>query len=119
MEQEKSNTNDSLVILWTTRDPEVAKNMVFMYAKNSKLKGWWKEVRLVVWGPSAGAMATNLELQTELKEMMECGVEVLACKACSDRYGVSNILEDLGISVIYMGQPLTHYLKSGLHVISF
>ena len=118
MEKEKLDANDSLVILWTTRDPEVAKNMVFMYAKNSRLKGWWKEVRLVVWGPSADLMADNLELQTELEELLASGVEVLACRACADRYGVSEKLEELGINVIYMGQPLTDYLKSGLHVIS-
>ena len=118
MEKKKLNADDSLVVLWTSRDPEVAKNMAFMYAKNSRLKGWWKEVRLVVWGPSAELMASNLELQAELKELIDAGVELLACKACADRYGVSEKLEDLGINVIYMGQPLTHYLKSGLHVLT-
>ena len=49
---------------------------------------------------------------------MDSGVEVLACRACADRYGVSEKLEELGIKVIYMGEPLTQYLKSGLHVIS-
>ena len=118
MEQDKLNAGDTIIILWTSRDPEVARNMVFMYAKNSKLKGWWKEVRLVVWGPSADELADNLELQTDLEGLLEAGVEVLACRACADSYGVSEKLEELGIKVIYMGEPLTQYLKSGLHVIS-
>ena len=118
MEKKKLDANDSLVILWTTRDPEVAKNMVFMYAKNSRLKGWWKEVRLVIWGPSADEMADNLELQIELEKLLNSGVEVLACKACADSYGVSEKLEELGVKVLYMGEPLTEYLKAGLHVIS-
>ncbi len=118
MEKKKLDANDSLVILWTTRDPEVAKNMVFMYAKNSRLKGWWKEVRLVIWGPSADEMADNLELQIELEKLLTSGVEVLACKACADSYGVSEKLEELGVKVLYMGEPLTEYLKAGLHVIS-
>ncbi len=42
-----------LVILWVSRDPEAARNMAFMYARNSRLKGWWPVVKLVVWGPSA------------------------------------------------------------------
>jgi hypothetical protein len=118
MSQDRSNEKDTLVILWTSQDPEVAKNMVFMYAKNSRLKGWWKKVRLIVWGPSANLMAASEELQAELRVLIDAGVEVLACKACSDRYGVSEKLKDLGIDVIYMGEPLTGYLKSGMHLIS-
>ena len=39
---------EELVVLWTSGDREVALKMVFMYATNSKKKGWWKEVTLVV-----------------------------------------------------------------------
>ena len=60
-------TRDTLVIIWTSRDREVAKNMVFMYAKNARLKDWWPEVRLVVWGPSAALIAEDAELQGELE----------------------------------------------------
>jgi hypothetical protein len=112
-------TRDTLVIIWTSRDREVAKNMVFMYAKNARLKDWWPEVRLVVWGPSAALIAEDAELQGELEEMKQAGVELLACRACADRYGVSERLESLGLEVIYMGQPLTHYLQSGLTVLTF
>jgi hypothetical protein len=118
MEEKSSNAPDSLVVLWTSKDPEVARNMVFMYTKNSKLKGWWSEVKLIVWGPSAKLLCTDTALQAELGELREAGVELLACKACSDRYGVSDKLIGLGVDVIYMGQPLTHYLKSGTSVLS-
>jgi len=49
----------------------------------------------------------------------KAGVELLACKACADRYGVSKRLEELGINVIYMGEPLTGYLKSDYAVLTF
>ncbi|MBU1276735.1 MAG: DsrE family protein [Proteobacteria bacterium] len=110
---------DTLVIIWSSRDREVAKNMVFMYAKNSRLKGWWPAVRLVVWGPSASLIAEDAELQTELEELRQAGVELLACRACADKYGVAPRLEELGIEVIYMGQPLTEYLRAGLPVLTF
>jgi hypothetical protein len=45
-----SGNEDSLVVLWTSGDREVALNMVFKYTLNSKLKNWWSEVRLIVWG---------------------------------------------------------------------
>ncbi len=50
---------NSLVVIWVSGDPEVARKMVFMYTKNSKLKDWWGRVRLVVWGPSAQLLAVD------------------------------------------------------------
>jgi len=108
-----------LALIWSSRDRDVALNMVFMYGKNSRLKGWWDQVRLVVWGPSAKLLSVDEELQAELKAMKEAGVALQACKACSDRYGVSDKLEALGIDVLYMGVPLTEYLKGDWAVLTF
>lgn len=111
--------SDTLVILWTSGDPEVALNMVFMYAFNAKAHGWWKEITLVVWGPSAKLAAENEKIRKGLKELHDSGIKLEACKACSDEYGVSARLVELGIAVRYMGEPLTGYLKSGARVITF
>ena len=93
--------------------------MVFMYTKNSRIKDWWGKVRLVVWGPSAQLLATDLELQEELEDLKAVGVELLACKACTDLYGVTDKIEALGIQVIYMGAPLTEMLKTGWTCLTF
>jgi hypothetical protein len=114
-----SSARDKLVVLWTSRDREVALNMVFMYTLNSKLRGWWKEVCLIVWGPSAKLLSVDKELQDGIFEMKRNSVELLACKACSDRYGVSEELEELGIEVKYMGQPLTDLLMEDYKIITF
>lgn len=111
MAQESAKPNE-LVVLWTSGDREVALKMAFMYTLNSKLKGWWKEVTLVIWGPSARLLATDMELQARLSTMRDAGVRLRACKACADEYGVSPDLEKLGIVVEYMGQPLTEFLKN-------
>lgn len=109
-----------LVVLWTSGDREVALKMAFMYTLNSKLKGWWKEVTLVIWGPSSKLISVDTELQERLSVMKEAGVKMRACKACSDAYGVSAELEKLGITVEYMGQPLTEFLKNNdFRVITF
>ena len=42
----------------------------------------------------------------------------MACKACSDSYGVSEILVGLGVDVKYMGAPLTEMLKGDWEVIT-
>lgn len=114
-----SENNEKLNVLWTSADRDVALKMVFMYARNAKLKGWWKEVTLIVWGPSAKLLSQDSELQQALKVLIDAGVEVLACKACSDSYGVSAQLEALNIEVKYMGEPLTGYLKNNEKVITF
>ena len=73
----------------------------------------------MVWGPSAQLLTTDLELQKELEDLKAAGVELLACKACSDLYGVTDKIEALGIQVIYMGAPLTEMLKTGWTCLTF
>ena len=107
-----------LVVIWTSGDREVALKMVFMYTLNSRKYGWWDAVRLVVWGPSSKLLAEDRELQDYVKRMKDQGVELLACQACADMYGVSEKLTELGIGVIYMGEPLTEMLKTGWAVLS-
>ena len=107
-----------LCVLWTSGDREVALSMVFMYTKNSKLKGWWDQVLLVVWGASARLLAEEPELQKELAELKKAGVQLQACKACAEMHGVSDRLEAMGIEVKYMGQPLTDILKTDWKVIT-
>jgi len=113
------NDKDKLLVLWTSRDREVAIKMVFMYTLNAKLRGWWDDICLVVWGPSSELLSADIELQDHIKKIIEEGVKVTACKVCSDSYGVSSELEGLGIEVKYMGEPLTAYLKNGWKTITF
>jgi hypothetical protein len=113
-----SDERKSLVVLWTSGDREVALKMVFMYTLNAKIKGWWREVIFVVWGPSARLLSTDEELKEKIRQMREAGVVLEACKTCADMYGVSADLEDLGINVKYMGVPLSTYLKEDRAVLA-
>jgi hypothetical protein len=108
-----------LLVVWTSGDREVALKMVYMYTFNAKKRGWWSEIRFLVWGPSSKLLAEDAELQDYIKKMKEEGVELLACKACSDSYGVSEKLEALGVEVKYMGVPLTETLKSDWVTVTF
>ena len=120
MEQNATRRDtDKLLVLRTSGDREVALKVAFMYAKNAKQQYWWNTVRLVVWGPSAKLLAEDEELQLYIKAMGEIGVELLACKACADRYGVSDALSSLGIEVLFMGEPLTEMLKNDWKVLTF
>jgi len=118
-ENAAQSSSDTLSILWTSGDPDVALKMVFMYASVAKQNNWFSEIELIVWGPSAKLTSENAEIQEKLAKMMKAGVKIEACKACADQYGVSDKLKSLGIDVKYMGVPLTKILKSNKKLVTF
>ncbi|MDH3892334.1 MAG: DsrE family protein [candidate division Zixibacteria bacterium] len=111
--------DDHLVILWTSGDKEVAIKMVFMYAFNAKKNGWWEEITFIVWGPSSKLTSEDSDIQDYIKKMLGEGIDIKACKACADLYGVSDTLASIGIEVKYMGTDLTAFLKSGTKLMTF
>ncbi len=108
-----------LAVLWTSGDREVALKVAFMYTEAAGSRGWFDEVRLIVWGPSSKLLSEDSELQDYVRRMQEAGIGVVACRACADAYGVTAALEALGIEVAYMGQPLTEMLKGDWKVLTF
>jgi len=118
-QQESSMKTSKLGVVWTSGDRDVALKMVFMYTLNAKSRNWFDEVRLVVWGPSAKLLSVDEELQQEVAKMKDAGIELVACKACADSYGVSEKLEQLGVEVKYMGVPLSDMLKQDWKVVTF
>lgn len=111
--------NDSLFIIWSSPDSEVADNLVFMYSHNALKKLWWGRVRLIIWGPSAKLVASNERIQQRLAKMIADGMEVWACRACTDSYGVTEELEKAGINVHHVGQSTTDMLKQGWSHLTF
>ncbi|BCS87854.1 DsrE family protein [Pseudodesulfovibrio sediminis] len=111
--------NDSIFIIWSSSDPEVADNLAFMYAHNSLKRLWWGRVRLIIWGPSAQLTAENSHIQSRIREMLADGVEVWACRACAENYGVVDTLETLGVNVVYIGDPTTKMIKEGWKSLTF
>lgn len=114
-----TGNSDQLAVLWTSGDPEVAKKMVFIYTYNAKKYQWFKQIRLIVWGASTKLLSKDKELQEWIGKMKKEGVELYACKWCSDSYGVSDQLTKMGIKVIYYGKPLTEMIKSGWNILTF
>ena len=110
--------SDSLFILWTNDNLLTSEKMVCMYAHNAKLRKWWKNVTIIIWGATAKLVAENLSIQKKLKQMMEDGVEISACQACADQLGVTEIIKGLGIELKYWGEPLTELIKNGSKLIT-
>ena len=57
-------------------------------------------------------MGSNVRAQKLVEDALAAGVHVSACRACADDFGVAKKMEDLGIEVIYWGEPLTTILKN-------
>lgn len=110
---------DTLVVLWSSGDREVAEKACLMYAQAAKKYKWFKEVILIVWGPSEKLLAEDEKLKEKVASMKKDGVIVEACVACSNMYGVTNELKVCEVDVKGMGVPLTRYLKRGYKVVSF
>ena len=112
-------TDNQLLIVWTSGDPDVAHRMVLMYLHASQKSQWFDQNRLIVWGPSARLLAGDKDLQAKIKKMMKDGVVVQACIVCANSYGVTPQLRALDIEVKGMGKPLANLIKDGWHVLTF
>ena len=110
---------NKLLIIWSTEEIEVAKKMVLLYSGVILPRGYWDEAILMIWGPSARLLSENKELQEKLKEIAKTGVKLQACLVCTDEYGVSQQLKDLGIELTHTGEMLTQALQSDWKTITF
>lgn len=107
----------SLVVLWTSGDPDVAHRVALMYTHAAKASGWFDEVRLIVWGPSQRILVGDKDLKAKLAEMRKDGIIIEACIACARSFGVVEDLRQLDLPVKPMGQPLTSYLKDPTYAV--
>ena len=117
--QDMESKKEKLAVLWVSGDRDVAEKSCLMYTHAAKRNGWFDEVVLIVWGSSSRLLAEDEALQEKIKAMIADGVILEACIACSNALGVTEDLKNLGIDVKGMGVPLTNYLKSGYHVLTY
>ncbi len=99
-------------ILWVNDNPKVAETMVFMYATNAKINGWFDEVEIIIWGPTAKLAAEDENVQELIRVAKHAGVVVKACISCSNMFGVTEKLKALDLEVDRMGEPLSNILKA-------
>lgn len=103
---------EKLNILWTNADEVAFDKMVAMYARNAKAHHWWDHVVLIIWGSTARLSVDSDLVALKIRELLQVGVQVVACKACSDSLGTTEKLREMGAEVRYMGEELTRILKS-------
>ncbi len=116
----QTNNLKELVVLWTTAEKEVFTKMIGIYVYNAKKSAWFDEVTFIVWGPSSKLLAEDEEIQGWIEKFKEQGIILEACIWCSNQYGVTEDLKNMGIDVRGMGRSLSDYLNdANKKVISF
>ena len=104
--------SDRLAVILASGDPRVLE-MGLMYARNTVKQGWMKETKLFLFGPSETQIATDPRLQEMVRTIIEEGTALVACKFCSDKYSVSELLAELGCEVEYVGEPISRAIRDG------
>ncbi len=114
-----ATASDTLVVLWSSGDPEVAEKACLMYTGYAKSRGWFKEVILLAWGPSERLISENEMVKEKIAALQEEGVIVQACIVCANMYGVTDDLKVCSVDVRGTGGLLTKYIRRGYKMISF
>lgn len=101
-----------LIVIWTTNNKALVVNMLVLYAVNSKMRGKYKEINVIVKGILAKQLVLDdSQVQREVLRMMNLGIDVNAGMACNDALEVTERLGRLGIETIYINKSLTDYNK--------
>lgn len=104
--------NDKLAVILASGDPHVLE-MGLMYARNAAKQGWMSDVKVYLFGPSETQIATDPALRKMTELMIGEGLTPVACKYCSDKYSVSELLEAIGCEIGYVGAPISDAIKDG------
>jgi hypothetical protein len=87
--------------------------MGLIYARNAVAQKWMEDARVFFFGPSEVTIATDPDLHGLVRAIIDEGVTPKACKWCSDKYSVSDLLEALGCVVEYIGSPVSESIREG------
>ena len=110
---------NKLFVLLASGDKDVVLEMALFYPVTVAKEKYMEEVKVILFGPSEKLVARDKNVQKRIKTLQEAGVKISACKYCSDRMGISEKLEELGIKVEYVSSGIAQMLKDGWASLSF
>ena len=111
----------NVVILVQSGDPDLV-FYALLYAHRAIKHQWMDNVKIVFWGPSEKTLAGLPDDSAQkklIKEILAMGgksARIWACKACSDKYGVTEEIEKLGFEVFHVGNATSYLIKLGYRI---
>ena len=102
---------NKLLIVWKSENDIDIYNFITPFAVNSVKQKWFDHVEILIWGASTHKILTDDNAKDKVKLIVDAGVTAYACKYCADQVGASELLESLGVTVVYTGVYLSDKLK--------
>ncbi|MFZ0448112.1 MAG: hypothetical protein WAL98_02630 [Desulfatiglandaceae bacterium] len=99
-----------LVIIATGEEEKALTGLRYAYRTMSE--GWLDEVKVMFFGPSERLLVQNEDI-AKLAREMSAVEKPIACKFISDRDGISDKIEGLGVKVEYVGTIIADFIKQG------
>lgn len=103
--------NSKLLVIIASENKEKVLTAL-MYARNTINYGWLEDVKVIFFGPAEKLMVEDEEVRLETINLANIG-KPIACKYLSDRDEISTGIEELGVTVDYVGTIIADLLKSG------
>ncbi len=83
-----------------------------MYAVNAQKNKWIDDLKVIFFGPFENLMCEDEEVAQAASRLLEYETPI-ACKFLSDRDGISENLEKMGVNVAYVGSLISGYIEEG------
>ena len=103
--------SSKLLVVISTGEAEKAL-IGLMFAQRTITEGWMEAVKLIFLGPSERLLVENEQIAQTAKEIAALE-KPIACKFLSDKEGISEKLEAMGLGVDYVGTIICEYIKEG------
>ncbi|MBW1707453.1 MAG: hypothetical protein JRJ86_20210 [Deltaproteobacteria bacterium] len=103
--------SSKLLVIIATGENEKALTGL-MYASRTLAEGWMDQVKVIFFGPSERLLVEDEMIAKTAKEIGAVE-KTIACKFISDRDGISEKIQDLGLKVEYVGTIISDLLKDG------
>jgi hypothetical protein len=111
----------NVIILIQSADPELIWHGI-QYAERAIKNKWMDDVRIIIWGPAQKTICglpDDHEIIKKFKLIQSYGgksSQIWACKACSDRYGVTDKILKLGFESLHTGIATSYMIKLGYRI---
>jgi len=83
-----------------------------MYAVNAQKNKWVEDLKVIFFGPFENLLCEDEAVAQAASRLLDYETPI-ACKFLSDRDGISEKLENMGINVDYVGAMISGYIEKG------
>ena len=83
-----------------------------MYAVNAQKNKWVDDLKVIFFGPFENLICEDEEVAQAASKLLDYETPI-ACKYLSDRDGISENLEKMGVNVDYVGSLISGYIEEG------